>query len=290
MKSIKKFLQLTFLVMSFVIFTSCLKGDGGSSDVSNELRIVSLVPSNTEILVGLDLGDKIVGADEYSKDVSGINTSAEIFEIGDPNMEALLKLNPTHVLISGHSSDASKYTELENAGAEIINIETAKSIQEIYDSINLIGENLNKADEANKMVEELKKQVDSLSSNLEGQKVSVYFEISQAPYLYSFGKDTYLNEMIEISGGENIFKDLDSWIAPSEEAIIKANPEIIFTNVDVEGNIEEIKNRAGWENIDAVKNNRVYYIDKDESSRPSQFFLGALEEISQYIREYSNEG
>ena len=74
--------------------------------------------------------------------------------------------------------------------------------------------------------------------------------------------------MVEIVGAENIFKNEDTWISPSEESVINANPDIILTKVDyVENPTEEIKSRGGWQNINAVKNDEVYYIDTNSVSR-----------------------
>ncbi|BAK79476.1 Iron compound ABC transporter, iron-binding protein [Candidatus Arthromitus sp. SFB-mouse-SU] len=289
MRLVKNFLAFVIFIFSFSVFVSCGRNiDTGISE-NKEIRIVSLAPSNTEILVGLDLGNNIIGIDQYSEGIKGVSENIQVFEIGVPNIEAVLKLNPTHLLLSGYTSDLSKYVELENSGVKVINIDTPTSIQGIYDSIELIGKSFNSVSKSKEMIESIKSSIEDIIGNNNSEKVSVYFEISQAPYLYSFGRSTYLNEIIELSGGENIFGNLEGWISPSEESIIKANPQIIFTNVNVEGNIDEIKNRHGWENIDAVKNNRIYYIDKDMSSRASQFFLGALKDITRYIREYNDE-
>ena len=289
MRLVKNFLAFVIFIFSFSIFVSCGRNiDTGISE-NKEIRIVSLAPSNTEILVGLYMGDNIIGIDQYSEGIKGVSENIQVFEIGVPNIEAVLKLNPTHLLLSGYTSDLSKYVELENSGVKVINIDTPTSIQGIYDSIELIGKSFNSVSKSKEMIESIKSSIEDIIGNNNSEKVSVYFEISQAPYLYSFGRSTYLNEIIELSGGENIFGNLEGWISPSEESIIKANPQIIFTNVNVEGNIDEIKNRHGWENIDAVKNNRIYYIDKDMSSRASQFFLGALKDITRYIREYNDE-
>ena len=82
----------------------------------------------------------------------------------------------------------------------------------------------------------------------------------------------------------NIFKDENSWLAPTEESIIERNPDVILTNVDyIDNPIQEIKSRPGWENINAVKNNQVYLIDKNSSSRPSQHIIKALNEMAKAI-------
>lgn len=290
MKSIKSFLRLFIMMLCVISLTSCLNRDGsGEVNLNGEIRVISLAPSNTEILTALDMEEYIVAADMYSYDVEGLNEDTEIFKTYDPSVEEILKLNPTHLIIADYKQGPPKYNDVESAGVKLISIETPTSIQEIYDSIELIGSEFSKDKEATEIVEALKNEVNEISEDVTGSKPRVYFEISQAPYLYSFGDNTYLNEMIEIIGGENIFKDLDSWIAPSEEGVIELNPEIIFTNVNVEGNIEEIKNRVGWEDVDAIKNNRVYYIDNNYSSRPSQLFINALREMNEFMKEGTNE-
>ena len=75
--------------------------------------------------------------------IKGVSENIQVFEIGVPNIEAVLKLNPTHLLLSGYTSDLSKYVELENSGVKVINIDTPTSIQGIYDSIELIGKSFN---------------------------------------------------------------------------------------------------------------------------------------------------
>lgn len=289
MRFLKKILLFTSFIFIFFLFVSCKVNMNADLKQNLDIRIVSLAPSNTEILVGLNLGNNIIGIDQYSKGINGLNENIQVFEIGDPNIEAILKLNPTHLILSGYTSELSRYVELEKSGVNVINIDTPISVQGIYDSIKLIGKSFNKDDESYEMIKSLKSDIESITKDNKNEKVSVYFEISKAPYLYSFGRNTYLNEIIELSGGKNIFKDLEGWISPNEESVIKNNPQIIFTNVNDESNIYEIKNRVGWENVDAVKNNRIYYIDKNMSSRASQFFIGALREIAKYIRDYSNE-
>ena len=116
------------------------------------------------------------------------------------------------------------------------------------------------------------------------EKKTVYFEISPAPNLYSFGNSTFLNEMIEVVGAKNIFSDEEGWISPTAESVINANPDVIITNASyMENPTEEIKSRDAWENITAIKNNAVYLVDKNASSRPSQNAIKALEEIAKAV-------
>ena len=138
----------------------------------------------------------------------------------------------------------------------------------------------------------MKKEVEEIKGI--GEKITnkkkVYFEIGSTPSLYSFGKDTFLNEMIQIIGAENIFGNEDSWISPTPESVIAANPDVILTNVPEINGIsatDEIKSREGWDSLTAVKENQIYEIDKNSSSRPSQNVIKALKEMAKAI--YPNE-
>ena len=90
--------------------------------------------------------------------------------------------------------------------------------------------------------------------------------------------------MIEIIGAENIFANEDGWIAPTAESIIDANPDVIITNAEYMDNpTGEIKSRNAWENINAIKNNEVYLVDKNASSRPSQNVVKALKQMAEAV-------
>ena len=287
MKFIKNIKLSLILFLSMIFVFSCGISKTGNEQIEN-MKIVSLSPSNTEILMGLSLGENLIGLDKYSSEVEGVNKDAKIFNFGEVNIEEKINLNPNLVFVSDFAFEDFKINQLKDYGIKVVNIETPNSLEGIYASINLIGKETGKLQESEKLVEDLKNEVSKIE-NSKSESVKIYFEISPAPYLYSFGSDTYLNEIIEISGGKNIFGNLEGWLSPNQEEIIKLNPQIIFTSVNIPNSVEEIKNRDGWQEIDAVKNNNVYYIDENFSSRPSQFFVKALMQISSYIREFKNE-
>ncbi|WP_277422261.1 ABC transporter substrate-binding protein [Brachyspira hampsonii] len=106
------------------------------------------------------------------------------------------------------------------------------------------------------------------------------------PNLYSFGTNVYLDDMINIIGASNIFSDKNSWITTAEENVLFTNPDIIFTSVNyIDNPSEEILNRKSWQNINAIKNKDVYYIDS--ASLPTHNIVNALIMMAKYI--YPNE-
>lgn len=264
--------------------------EGNDVTLPNKMeRIISTAPSNTEVLVGLGLADKLVAVDKYSKDIDGLPKDIPLIDFSNPDAETIIGLEPDAIIASGHNKSGSSddpFKLVKEAGISVVYIPSSESIQGIYDDINFIADITNTKQKGQEIVDAMKSQIDEISQKGENikDKKKVYFEIAPAPNLYSFGNSTFLNEMIELIGAENIFKDENGWIAPSAESIIDKNPDVILTNVDyIDNPIQEIKSREGFENINAVKNNEVYQIDKNSSSRPSQHIIKALNEMAKAI-------
>ena len=98
------------------------------------------------------------------------------------------------------------------------------------------------------------------------------------------GKDTYINEMIETIGAENVMAKETGAIKVSEEAAIMANPDVILTNVEyVPDPINDILKLKGWEEVKAVKNKAVYSIDNERSSLPNQHVIKAMTEMAKAV-------
>ena len=264
--------------------------EGTKVSIPNKIeKIISTAPSNTEVIVDLGLGDKLVAVDKYSSDVPGISEELTKIDFSNPDAEAIIGLNPDIIIASGHNKTGSSedpFKLVKEAGIPVVYIPSSESIKGIYEDIEFIASILNVEDKGNEIVDNMKSKVDEIAKigKTITDKKSVYFEISPSPSLFTFGQGTFLNEMIEIIGAKNIFADEKGWISPSAESVIDKNPDVILTNVDyTENPIKEIETRDGFENINAVKNNAVYQIDKNSSSRPSQKIILALSQMAESI-------
>ena len=252
-------------------------------------KIISTAPSNTEVLMALGLGDKLVAIDKYSTDIEGINTELPQIDFLNPDAETIIGLEPDIVIASGHNKTGSvedPFKAISEAGIPVVYIPSSDSIDGIYKDIEFIADVVNERSKGKEIVDDMKAQVEEIKAigDTITDKKSVYFEISPAPYLSSFGKSTFLNEMIEIIGAKNIFENEEGWVSPTAEAIIDANPDVIITNAGyMENPTEEIKSRDAWENINAIKNNEVYLVDQNASSRPSQNVIKALEQMAKAV-------
>lgn len=263
--------------------------EGNTIEIPDEINsIVSGSPSNTEILSGLGLAEKIVGADKYSADVEGINAEICTLDLSALDSEYILSLGVDMIVISGinQSGENDPYEALEEAGVDVLYIPTATSIADIKADIEFLGGYTGKTEEAQKMIASIDEVVEKVQTTLGtvDEPTSVYFEISAAPWLYSFGNETFLDEIITLCGGKNIYANENGWISNSEESVFAANPEVILSSVDYEGySYTEIYERAGWETLSAVANERVYLINANASSRASQNIVLAIEQIAQAI-------
>ena len=294
MQKTKKILSLlaTF-VMAMMIFVGCSSKpttmqdrEGNEFNVPAEINtIISTAPSNTEVLVGLGLADKLVAVDKYSADVEGISEDLPKIDFRNPDAEAIIALNPDIVIASGHNKagDEDPFALIKEAGIPVAYIPSSYSIEGIYGDIEFIASLTDTEKEGKELVNSMKKEVDAIKAigDTIQDKKNVYFEIGAGSGLYTFGNETFLNEMIETIGATNIFGEENSWITVTPEAVIDANPDVILANTPGTNEagltaVEDIVSREGWDTITAVKNGDVYQIDKNSSSRGSQNIIKAV--------------
>lgn len=248
-------------------------------------KVISLQPSNTEILFELGVGDKIIGVTEYdlypeeAKKIERVSDSMKV------NNERVMELNPD-VVFAYTIGGEEQMEQLEKAGIKVFVIEAASSIEEIYGDIHQIAEVMGVKEKGEEVINSMKSKIASIqekTTNIKNKK-KVYFEISPAPEIWSIGSGTFQQELIEIAGVDNIYKDQQGWFAVTEEDIIYRNPEAIVTTVNyVEDPKAEILSRPGWNTITAVKNEEVYLLNADILDRPGPRIAEAVETIAKSI-------
>jgi iron complex transport system substrate-binding protein len=266
---------------------------GGQVSLSAGLdRIVSTAPSNTEIIIALGLGDRLAAVDKYSGELAGITGTPALIDFVYPDAELIIALNPGIIIASGHNQTVSgddPFKLVREAGIPVVYIPTSDSIEGIYEDIRFIAEVLQCSPRGAELIAQMKEEVEAIARTgaAVSPKKSVYFEISPFPFMVSCGQGTYLNQMMEIIGAENIFAAEKGWFSPAAEAVIDRNPDVIlildYAGVPGASPLDEIKNRAGFETMDAVKNNEIYAIDADSASRPSPRITLALGQMARAV-------
>jgi iron complex transport system substrate-binding protein len=171
-------------------------------------------------------------------------------------------------------------------GIPVVYVSMSRSIEEIYKDIEFIADVLGVKKNGEELIRSMRSQIGEIAGKaaLVENKKSVYFEISTAPEMFTFGKGSFIDDMIRTIGARNIFEDGPWLISPGAESIIERNPDVIITNVNwIDDPIGEIRGRPGFEHINAVINNRIYMVDGDSSSRPSSRIILALGQMARAV-------
>jgi iron complex transport system substrate-binding protein len=265
--------------------------DGMGSDVTLDgpaQKIIVFVPSALEIINGLDAMDRVIGVDSWSaENKEPLADGLEGFgDFNSLNMEKIAAAGPDIIigLVGWAEADIQKLNDLDIK----VYIVDANTVSEVYTEIINMGKILGLNDEALIMSDELKKQVDEITSkvpNLEqSQKPKVFYEVWNEP-LMSAGKNTFISELIEMSGGINIVAadGLEGWPEYSLEKLIQNNPDIMIAPVSLASDAGAILSEARFSKIAAITNKRVYIIPDNPVSRPSQNIIKGLTMIAQAI-------
>lgn len=254
----------------------------------NVQKIISMASATTQTLVHLGLSDKIVAVDDYSALIDGLPEGLPTYDMMTPDTESIAALLPDLIFVTEISlaNGNDPFATVKALGVQIIYIPSPESIAEIKEDIRFIAEVTKTQDKAQDIILEMEAEIADIISKIKGHesRKTVLFEIAAAPYIYSGGTGTYLNEMIETLGVLNILSDQNGWLSVSEEMVFDKNPDYIFTNVDyIENPIQEIKDRNGWNVISAVKNDAVYLVNTNSSSRPNEYITVAMREMAKAI-------
>jgi iron complex transport system substrate-binding protein len=257
-------------------------------------RIVSLSPSNTEMLFAVGAGDSVVGVTDfcnYPYDFTAWIEAGNMTSIGNfwqPSVEPIVALEPDLVLASSGSLEAAE--TLKNLGYAVLVVE-GQTIEDVLQDVLLVGRATYKNAESVALVTEMRARIDAVVNQAAGATTTptVYHEVWNDP-LMSVGPNTFIDELITLAGGENIFHDATtSWPMVSSEAIIEKNPDVMFFpdmymgRANFYETIEAVETRPGWDTITAVQNEALYEIDADIISRSGPRIVDALETLAKMV-------
>lgn len=273
------------LILVFAIFAIC-----GFAQEKKTVRVVSLSPCLTELVFHLGEQDKLVGrssACDYPKEAKKIES---VGGFGKPSLEKLMTLKPDVVIASSLANPAIK-SSIEKFGIKFYLL-PGKSIENYYQTVAKMGEILDCKAKADKEIARVKTGLATFKNKSQvkskGQLAipKVYLEVWDRPYM-TVGNKSFINDLIEYAGGENIAKSLDKdYFNCSVEWIITSQPEVIICPAMKTGREADVKKRNGWKNIPAVKNNRVYVdLNDDLVYRLGPRILEGIELLSNLIHQ-----
>ncbi|KXB01833.1 hypothetical protein AKJ41_00170 [candidate division MSBL1 archaeon SCGC-AAA259O05] len=252
-------------------------------------RIVSLSPSTTETLFALHLDNLVVGVTKYcdypprAKNMKEENQLSAVGGYTTFSVEKITSLNPDLVLAGSYESmPKERIRKLEKLGLKVICLD-AKNISDAIGDMRLIGRACGCVSRAESLTENLSEEINSVAGkaqNLsENERPKVFWQSWWSP-IYSAGSKTFANKIIEASGGRNIFADEEGWVSVGKETIISRNPEVYITTPHSGRTVEEVKNTAGFGEVSAVEDNRVYEVPEDIFSRPGPRIADAVKVLA----------
>ena len=247
--------------------------------------VVSLTPSNTEILYSLGAGDLVKGVDSYSNyPAEALENATAVGSYADTDIEAVLALEPDVVFAGTGTLQEEARAQLAEAGVVVVETEAMDyagiptSIQRIADILNIVAQPL--------LTEMRDKEAALLETAAEAGSCTVYFALSFGEYgEWSAGPGTFIDTMITMAGGVNIMDDPAlPWPNPSLESILEADPDVILVSGGDEMAQLFLEGEA-YQDLSAVQNGHVYGVDADMSNRPGPRIVDSLGEFVSAIND-----
>ena len=243
-------------------------------------KIVSLSPSNTEILFALGAGAKVVGVTSYCDYPEEAKKIEQVGTFDGPNMELIKKVQPDVVLAGYIQEEAVK--ALENLGITVI-VTEAESFEAIYKSIELIGRITDTDTKAEEIIAGMKSKIADIGARTKDKKKPTVFYVVWADPLTTAGSKTFINDVITAAGGINVAEKVESWAKYSAEQLVADNPEMLVTalhSTDKGMKKEDLSKNQIFSKLECVKQGKVYVMSDDNViSRPGPRIVQAVEEM-----------
>ena len=252
-------------------------------------RIVSLAPNLTEILFALGLEEEIVRVTLFSDYPPAAAAKPKAGTFWQPDIESIISAKPDLIVTLGLEQQKNLAERLRRINYNCLTVNIEK-IKDLYEAIEKIGTATGKQLEANELVTNIRNKLDELSALIRTKaKVKVLWVVQREP-LRVAGRDTFINEMIELAGGENAIGPTFHKYPPiGAEQVIACGTDVIIEPSMHQKDLADQQNRAlqywsKFENLPAVANKRIYIIQGDMVSRLSPRLYEGIETIAGCLR------
>ena len=253
-------------------------------------RVISIAPSNTEILFAIGAGSQVVARDsfsDYPEQATSITNIGGGF--GEIDTETLVSLKPDLVL-AAEINPVEQVQTLEKLGLKVFYLNNPKDLEGLYGNLRTVAQLVGHEGEAETLIDGLRARVDAVEKKVANvtQRPLVFYELDgtdpNAPW--TSGPGTFVELLLDKAGGTNLGNSLDgAWVQISVEALIAKNPDMILLGDFTYGGVkpEDVMARPGWGVINAVKNQRVYPFDDNLVSRPGPRMVDGLEALAKLL-------
>ncbi len=250
-------------------------------------RIISLAPSNTEILFAVGAGAQVIGRDAYSDYPA---EALDVADIGDTyaglNTELIVSLKPD-LILAAEINTAEQVKALEDLGLTVYYLKNPNTLEEMYTNLEIVAQLTGQ--DPTKLTDLLKARVAAVDEKILplSSRISVFYELdgTDPAKPYTAGSGTFINLLIERAGGYNIASDIEGYPQLSLEQVVAADPMFIVLGDSAFGvTAEAVAARPGWENLSAVKSGQVLPFDDNLLSRPGPRLVDGLEALAKLLR------
>ena len=273
------------IIIIIILFTFSCK----QSEKNQKKGIVVLSPEVAEIICALNAEKEITGITAECNYPPSLQQKKIVGSFSSIDKEAIIALNPELIFCSSLEQENIAY-DLKNLGFRV-EVIYPKGINEMLSDIERIGTLIRKKEEAVKLVNYLKEEIEKIKANAQGKlRPKVYLEIYRNP-LMSVSDSSFIGELIELAGGDNIFSTLErDYARINPEAVIAAKPDIMICYS--QDTLKNIINRKGWQNIPAIQKRRIYFekdINPDLLQRATPRCIEGMKELAKIFAEWREE-
>lgn len=251
-------------------------------------RIVSLAPNLTEILFALGLDEKIVAVSNDSDYPAGAASKRKVGTFWQPNTEAIIATKPDLVITLWFEQQKAIADSLSRLGYRVLTLRI-ETIEQLLIAIKEIGAATGCNERADRLVENISRRLNDLKIRFNlTNRVRVLWAVQIEP-LRVAGRNTFINELIELAGGENAIGPTIGQYPPiGSEEVLTCGAEVIIQSAMGKSNIARQQQAAErfwskWANLPAVKNNRIYVVDSDAILRLGPRLPQGVEIIANYL-------
>lgn len=261
--------------------------DGAGREVKLQKRpqrMVSMAPSNTEILFALGLGDKVVGVTTFDNYPPEATKKEKVGDSFNPNYEKIVGLKPDLVLAVG-TAQSEIVKKLDGLKVPTFVLQ-ASNLSAVYDEIALIGKVTGTAAKAQEVVAGMQAKEKAVLSKVAAvpadKRPKVFWMIDDQ--LWTVGPGSFINDILVKLGAQNVAaKTGQAYSQFNMESLLKEDPGVIIAGADIPGLLDKVKKLNGWSKLSAVKNNKVYTVNPDLVSRPGPRIIDGLEAAAKVL-------
>ena len=245
-------------------------------------KIITLTPSVTENVFALGAGDKIVGVSSYSDYPVAATKKPIVGDAFQLNFEQILLLEPD-LIIGDAQLVQSHMAKLEELGLPVLAINPT-SLQEVMEDLLLIGQAIGRGDGARQVVDEMQAKIRRVTNVVKlipkEDRPLVFVEVWDEP-LMTCGPGSFMQELIELAGGENLAADAGgAWVEYSSEQVLIRDPEVILLTRPY---VQEVMERVPWQQVRAVVTGSVIEVDADAFVRTTPRLADALVDLANIL-------